>query len=716
MSRRRKLQSSSAQQATPVPSNGTNIAYQVGGSPDSHSISLRQSSSILLERAQFGNRFGFNLDGLTFNGQRDLYYSLGYQRNLDIKWYFERYRRGGIAKRIIEVYPKAVWTSGFDVVEDPDADIVTPFEDQFAGLYKRLNLASVCMRADILANLGRYSAILILVSVPGDMSTELPRLSGPEDIRYLRPLAEDCCKVLTLNTDTTSERFGQPETYQVTIGSSTSMISGSSGRAHGTITKPCHWSRIIHIAKGALEDEIYGSPFMEAVWNLLDDLYKVSGGGAEAAWIRMHPPTIYNLDPEVSFADEQAKQASLARMKDQVENISHGMERSATLSGVDVTWLNSKAETFGPNCMAILQLIAGTINVPMRRLIGSESGELASSQDENNFDDGTEEDRTLNASPTVCRLIDRLIMYGGLLEVPQYEVVWPGGEELSEDQKAQSAYTMAKTNQAQGKDILTPNEIRAKVWNMEPLDELEPDYVDPNAPMIEPPVVTDDPNADPSDLPAVVVGASRGLPTASSTSRIVILGGPRHGKSTLAKEYRDNGKIPTLCGDPGSLVKEPESGVTYLPDNLSWSECSSYIASKWLSSPGPWVCEGVSMARALRKLITMVEAGESEVNLDDIQVIVLSAPKIQLSEGQAAMAKGVQTIWEGIKGRFANVVNVGNLSSNSARSRVLAGGSNLQTQTPKAVNPLKSKTGLRVAHRPKILSKPKQFLFERLNS
>ena len=125
------------------------------------------------------------------------------------------------------------------------------------------------------------------------------------------------------------------------------------------------------------------------------------------------------------------------------------------------------------------------------------------------------------------------------------------------------------------------------------------------------------------------------------------------------------------------------------------------------------------MARALRKLISMVEAGESDVCLDDIQVVVLSTPKIQLSEGQAAMAKGVATVWDGIKGRFANVYrldsgNRNNRLSNNSGSIRMANNLGGVATGPRVANPLKSKTGLRVAHRPKV-SKPKQFLFERLS-
>src|ERR1044072_6889457 len=82
--------------------------------------------------------------------------------------------------------------------------------------------------------------------------------------------------------------------------------------------------------------------------------------------------------------------------------------------------------------------------------------------------------------------------------------------------------------------------------------------------------------------------------------RIIIVGGPRTGKSSLAETLRPHG-YEIFCGDPLSKVKEPRKGVTYLPEDLDWSEGSAYVADHWFSMQGPFVLEGQIMARALRK-------------------------------------------------------------------------------------------------------------------
>jgi hypothetical protein len=135
--------------------------------------------------------------------------------------------------------------------------------------------------------------------------------------------------------------------------------------------------------------------------------------------------------------------------------------------------------------------------------------------------------------------------------------------------------------------------------------------------------------------------------------RIVIVGGPRCGKSTMARRLREQG-IPTYCGDTVSFVKQPEEGVIYLPEYLSWTTAPDYVAREWLTMPAPWCCEGVVMARALRKLMRQNQGHL----LKGTEVIYLSVPMEPRTPGQGNMAKGISTVWfeiESFVRQFATV-------------------------------------------------------------
>jgi hypothetical protein len=132
-------------------------------------------------------------------------------------------------------------------------------------------------------------------------------------------------------------------------------------------------------------------------------------------------------------------------------------------------------------------------------------------------------------------------------------------------------------------------------------------------------------------------------------TRIVIVGGPMSGKSTLARQLRAEG-LPTFCGDPRSTVRAPEPDVTYLPEGLDWSAGSQFIVDEWFTMPGPWVCEGHVMARALRKHL---ERGVVSVPAD--RILVLRGTHPHATQAQVAMTKAVRTVWREVAPQLVDV-------------------------------------------------------------
>jgi len=157
------------------------------------------------------------------------------------------------------------------------------------------------------------------------------------------------------------------------------------------------------------------------------------------------------------------------------------------------------------------------------------------------------------------------------------------------------------------------------------------------------------------------------------TERIIIVAGPRRGKSTLAAqlsgdkfEPQPRPRVPIFCGDPLSTVKEPLPDVTYLPEGLPFSGddgAAQWVADNWFSMPGPWICEGHVMARALRRWIgtcpplqtemrkgkTGYEVVPTKHQFPADRIIVLDRPGFGMpSKGQDAMHRGVMTVWRDI--------------------------------------------------------------------
>lgn len=317
--------------------------------------------------SDLGARIGLAVKaGLTFGGKRDVYAVCGFKEKLTIADYRARYRRNGLAATVVETYPLATWRGGAELIEDENPDRTTKFERAWDELEQRLNIWATLARLDVLAGLGRYA--VLVVGLPGDLAQE-PVAVGPDRLAYLTVLAEDDAKVLTLVTDPEDERFGLPLMYEVR------RLAGEKDK----ITRKVHAARVIHVADGVLDDRIYGTPRLERVWNDFDNLEKVTGGGAEAFWRRADQGLHLNIDP-----DKELDQAEIDKLKEGVEAYAHGLQRTIGTVGAELNVLGSDVANFSAPVDAIITLIAGAAKIPKRILVGSERGELASSQDKTN--------------------------------------------------------------------------------------------------------------------------------------------------------------------------------------------------------------------------------------------------------------------------------------------------------------------------------------------
>lgn len=142
--------------------------------------------------------------------------------------------------------------------------------------------------------------------------------------------------------------------------------------------------------------------------------------------------------------------------------------------------------------------------------------------------------------------------------------------------------------------------------------------------------------------------------------RIIIVSGPRRGKSSLARQFREQQGMPTFCGDPRSKVKDPEDGVTYLPEGLPYAGDdggAAHVSQLWFVRTGPWVMEGHVMARALRRWLPQLRGGHGGRGIIpplpcDRIIVLAGPPRCESTKGQETMHKGVMTVWEEIAHNF----------------------------------------------------------------
>lgn len=398
-------------------------------------------NSVIQQRRALGARAGKQ-----FGGDRDIYSAAGYRTLIEFDTYYDVYRRGDIAKRIVSLPAQATWQEPPGILDGEEGD--TEFTDAWkelttvdpADIADQKTIWHYLERADRISGIGRFGVLVVGVAggEDDDFDQELPQgMDGIQDFRYLMAYDEGCVTVDKLVTDVTDRRFNQPEIYTIKVSNSVDGVS--------TNTTKVHWSRVIHIAENLDSDEIYGAPRLEAIFNRRDDLEKILAGGAESAWKLMDKGIIISTKEGYELADDEVA-------KSELEAFIHGLTRVAELEGVDVNILGG--EMVDPTGMfnVLISVISGMTGIPRRLLLGNEQGQLASTQDGRNWADVIASRQVNFAEPIILRpLISRLI-YSGVLPPPAsggFQVNWPDTFKLStleqSETEANEAQALAAT-------------------------------------------------------------------------------------------------------------------------------------------------------------------------------------------------------------------------------------------------------------------------------
>lgn len=397
------------------------------------------------------------------------------------EFYRNMFDRMAIARRVVEVYPQECWQVAPMVYEDENARNATQFEKAWDALGSNLMLNgkswymdeagsliwSYLLRADIMSGIGRFGVILLGIDdgklleepadgappdgVPKDISGvsdltskdiyggQLPKaLEQPlastmgtdaqyfgvqftpmqpkttkrdgAQLLFMRVFDETLVEVVQYEASMYNARFGLPIMYRITLNDPRQPHSGI-GLPLATVR--VHWSRVIHIADNLQSSEIFGAPRMRPVVNNILDLRKLYGGSAEMYWRGAFPGLSIETNPQMG-GDAILDLPSLRGM---MTDYHTGLQRWISLLGMQAKSLAPQVVDPTPQITVQLQAICIYLGIPLRVFMGSERGELASSQDDAKWNDRLHHRQHFYVTPRViCPFIDRLILLGILPE------------------------------------------------------------------------------------------------------------------------------------------------------------------------------------------------------------------------------------------------------------------------------------------------------------
>jgi hypothetical protein len=378
--------------------------------------------------------------GAEMDRRRDVRAECGWPESPTAHDFVSLCRSSAYAAKAASILPDWTWSVHPEVYEDEDEAVTTPFEKALREIDAQLGTGSRLRQpcagalawpwlaeADRLANLGRYSCLLIGTDDGLPLEAE-PQPRAGTKLTYLRAFSECDAKVSELDRDPLSPRYNQPLEYEVTLRSPDDP-GGSGGESVAV-----HWRRVLHFTGGA--QPVYSDYFLGPVLPHLLDLRKVCGADAEGYWQWGFPLFAFETPPELG-GDIDVDEDSL---RDELEKIFHGLKRWILSKGAQARTLSPELADPAPHVLIQLQAVCAYLDCPLRVFLGSEEGKMASGQDSRRWH-GVGRDRRDNfATPRrVAPFIDRLVWLGVLPEPESYTAFWPDTEVQTLEEKARTA-------------------------------------------------------------------------------------------------------------------------------------------------------------------------------------------------------------------------------------------------------------------------------------
>jgi uncharacterized protein len=387
-----------------------------------------------------------NVDG-------DCGYPVGY---INPKLYWELYQREPIATRVVEVYPKESWQVQPSIFEDEDVETVTPFEEAWDALGKQLRgeqsfyqeeEASVVFDflcdADIKCGIGHYAAILLgfddgapldqpidLIDAGKPAKASAPSSGASRRLLFMQVYPETAVQINSLEADMQSPRYGLPTEYDISMMDPLEFSSLGMGASLPSSRASVHWTRVVHIS----EYGVLHTPRQRPVLNRLLDLRKLYGGSAEMYWRGAFPGYAIKTQPQLG-ADVDINKEDV---KQQLTDYSNALQRFLVLMGMDITALAPQVSDPSSQIDKQVEAICIQLGIPKRIFMGSERGELASSQDDAAFNDRLKQRQLCVITPRIIiPFVDRLIATRVLPRPAKgYRVSWPDLTSKSDEEKA----------------------------------------------------------------------------------------------------------------------------------------------------------------------------------------------------------------------------------------------------------------------------------------
>lgn len=414
-----------------------------------------------------------------FQGAKhDIYKDFGFPQTLDFGTIHGTYARNGIAQAAITKTISKTWQENpFLLEKERDGSQrgkanETSLEKEIRLRFDELRLWQKLAEADRRGMVGRYGAVIVRYADGLKFNQPVGRVPGGlEGVVELIPVWEGQLKVATWDQDEASEAYGWPTMFSY---NEADVVTGKANNRAIEV----HPDRVLVWSK---DGTVNGESALKAGYNDLLTIEKIIGAGGEGFWKNAKSAPVFEIDKEANLANMMKAMGATTgeelanKMDEQVESYSKGFDQMLLLMGMQAKQLNVTLPSPEHFFSTALQSFAASMNIPLKVLVGNQTGERASSEDNEDWAQTNMARRANIVVPNIMLLVKRWIDYGILPPGNDYFLDWTDLTEASMSERIDRADKMADINQKMkdtGEIVFTSEEIR-KVPGYEPLSEAE---------------------------------------------------------------------------------------------------------------------------------------------------------------------------------------------------------------------------------------------------
>lgn len=392
----------------------------------------------------------------------------GWPDRLTFDMLYGMYRRNGLAAAGVDRTIAKTWQDYPDIWETEKP----PESSDEQGIRQRftdLRLWQMMAEADRRSMVGRYGALILRFRDNQALDKPVDRVPGGLDgLAGVIPAWESQLIVSQWVNDSAREDYGQPSMFQFQEAAVDGAGPGRSFKVHP--------DRVLILSD---DGTVNGRSALESGFNDLLDAEKVKGAGGEGFWKTSRGAPVIEAANGMSPADIARNMGVeptevLDEINGQIENFMSGFDKGLILGGMTAKPLQITLPSPEHFFAIAVGGFAASIQMPVKILLGSQTGERASTEDAREWSMTCNARRVNRCKPVIAEMIQRLKRVG-ILPERDWFVGWQDLTEATGTEKMARAKEMSAINaqSVPGDELpFSANEIR-EAAGFDPLGEAD---------------------------------------------------------------------------------------------------------------------------------------------------------------------------------------------------------------------------------------------------